>query len=423
VTPHLGDRRLLYAAAFLRALATGMVGVLIALWLSERGFDSAQIGRVVGAGLSGAAAAALLVTLLGDRIGRRRALQWLALGGAAGGVLVTALPGEAAVTAAAFLGMLNGMGRDRGASLIIDQAILPATAPDQERTAVFAWYNVLQDAGHALGGLAAGLPVLLRRLAGTDGETSLAAAMAIYSALLLLTAFIYRGLSSASETPRARAAGRLSPRSRRVLWKISALFSLDSLAGGFLTAALLTLFFHQRFGASVLAVGVLFFAARAANAGSHLLAAWLARRIGLVNTMVFTHIPSSLLLVSVGFAPSYGVAALLFLLREGLVEMDVPTRQSYVAAIVQPHERTFATGVTHLVRLGSWAVAPAFAGALMREGSLALPLYIGAAMKIVYDLLLYGAFRRLKPPEEEAAGGAGGLRDTAEAAASPPARR
>jgi MFS family permease len=166
---------------------------------------------------------------------------------------------------------------------------------------------------------------------------------------------------------------RISPESRRVLWKISSLFSVDSLAGGFLTTALLAFFFHERFGAGEVAVGILFFLARVANAFSHLGAAWLARRIGLVNTMVFTHVPSSLLLMTVPFAPSFPVAAILFVLREGLVEMDVPTRQSYVMAVVRPEERTFASGVTHLVRLASWAVAPAFAGVLMRGPRWALP--------------------------------------------------
>jgi predicted MFS family arabinose efflux permease len=185
-----------------------------------------------------------------------------------------------------------------------------------------------------------------------------------------------------------------------VLWRIGALFGVDSLAGGFLTTALISLFLFKRFGLDELTVGALFFAARVINAGSHLGAAWLARRIGLVNTMVFTHIPSSLLLITVAIAPSFPIAATLFLLREGLVEMDVPTRQSYLMAVVAPADRTFAAGVTYLVRLAAWAVAPTFAGALMRGSSMTYPLYIGAAMKISYDLLLYLAFRRHRPPEE-----------------------
>jgi MFS family permease len=149
-------------------------------------------------------------------------------------------------------------------------------------------------------------------------------------------------------------------------------------------------------------IGALFFAARLLNAVSHLGAAWLAKRIGLVNTMVFTHIPSSFLLATVAFAPNFPVAAVLFLLREGLVEMDVPTRQSYVMAVVEPEARTFASGVTNLVRIASWAVAPAFAGALMVGDSMYLPLVIGAAMKVTYDLLLWKAFKDLPPPEERA---------------------
>jgi MFS family permease len=180
------------------------------------------------------------------------------------------------------------------------------------------------------------------------------------------------------------------------------LFAVDSLAGGFLTTALLSFFFYERFQVGEGTLGLLFFAARAANAGSHLAAAWLAKRIGLVNTMVFTHIPSSLLLATVAWAPSFPVAAALFLLREGLVEMDVPTRQSYVMAVVRPEERTRASGVTHLVRLCAWAVAPAFAGLLMRGTSLATPLLVGSGMKIAYDLLLFASFRRLRPPEERA---------------------
>jgi hypothetical protein len=269
--------------------------------------------------------------------------------------------------------------------------------PDGDRTRVFAWYNVLQDAGHALGALAAGAPALLR---SATGETVAARIPLIgYAAVLLATAILYGRLSLIAE-PERGPDRKVDPNTKRVLWKISALFAVDSLAGGFLTTALLGYFFFERFGASEATVGLLFFGARLANALSHFGAAWLAKRIGLVNTMVFTHIPSSLLLMTVPIAPSFAVAAGLFLLREGLVEMDVPTRQSYVMAIVRPEERTLASGVTHLVRLGAWAVAPAFAGALMAERSLALPLVVGAAMKIAYDVLLYVSFRARRPAEE-----------------------
>ncbi|MBI4520717.1 MAG: MFS transporter [Gemmatimonadetes bacterium] len=395
------DRRVLYAATFLRSLATGMVGVLVGIYLAKLGFDAAETGAVIGAGLGGAAVAALVVTVAGDRIRRRGALITLALLGAAGGMIVALASGVAVIAAAAFAGMLNGMGRDRGASLILDQAMLPATAADASRTTAFAWYNVFQDAGSALGGLLAATPVLLRSTLAVEEVPAFRLTLVGYACILVVTALVYANLSPAVEAPGATPLGaRLAPQSRRILWKISSLFAVDSLAGGFLTTALLAFFFYERFGAGEAAVGLLFFGARIANAGSHLGAAWLAKRIGLVNTMVFTHIPSSLLLVTVPFAPNFPVAAALFLLREGLVEMDVPTRQSYVMAVVHPEERTFASGVTHLVRLGAAAVAPAFAGLLMRGLALGAPLLVGAGMKIGYDLLLFAAFRGHKPPEE-----------------------
>jgi len=399
------DRRILYTAAFLRALATGMVGVLIGIYLAKLGFEPAAIGTVVSAGLAGAAVAALFVTLAGDRVGRRKLLICLSLLGVAGGIVIATASGINVIAAAAFVGMLNGMGRDRGPSLIIDQALLPATATDAERTKAFAWYNVLQDSGHAFGGLLAGIPALLQATIGLEEIASLRFALVGYTCILLATAIVYATLSQAVVPPRSGVdAVRLSAQTRRMLWKISSLFAIDSLAGGFLTSAMLAFFFYERFGVGAAAVGLLFFGARIANAGSHLGAAWLAKRIGLVNTMVFTHIPSSLLLVTVPFAPNFPVAAALFLLREGLVEMDVPTRQSYVMAVVQPEERTIASGITHLVRLGSWAVAPAFAGFLMAGFTLGTPLFVGAGMKISYDLLLYAAFRGHKPPEERGDG-------------------
>lgn len=394
------DRRLLYSAAFLRAIATGMMGVLLGIYLARLGFSPAAIGLVISSGLGGAAAAALLVTFTGDGWGRRRMLLGIGLLSAAGGVVAAFSTDAAVMLAAAFLGMLNGQGRDRGASLILEQAMLPATTDDSGRTGTFAWYNLLQDIGHALGGLMALLPTAARAFAGVGDLASLRLAVATYAALLLAAALPYLFLTVRVEIPVKRPALQISPESRHVLWKITALFGLDSLAGGFLGTALLSYFFYQRFAVDESVIALLFFAARLANAASHLGAAWLAKRIGLVNTMVFTHIPSSVLLATVAFAPNFAVAAALFLLRESLVEMDVPTRQSYVMAVVRPEERTFASGVTHLVRLGGWAAAPTLAGVLMQGVTLASPLFIGAGMKIAYDLLLWRAFRNVKPPEE-----------------------
>ena len=392
------DRAILYCTGFLRAFATGMVGVLLGLYLARLGFGAAPIGLIVGVGLGGAALATLAVTLIGDRLPRRAWLIGLSMLAGGGALAVAASSSGAALAVAAAVGMLNGMGRDRGAALVVEQAALPGTTDDRGRTTAFAWLGVLQDGGHALGGLAAGLPALL---GDGDDLAVLRLTMAVPAAVALLSAALYLGLSAAVEAG-ADATGerRLTPESRGIVARLAALFAVDSVAGGFLATALLAYFLAERFGVGGGLLGPLFFVARVANAASHLGAAWLAARIGLVNTMVFTHIPSSLLLITIPWAPNFPVAAALFVLREGLVEMDVPTRQSYTMAVVRPEERTTAAGVTNLVRLAGWAVGPAVAGALMQGGLLAGPLYVGAAMKIGYDLLLYRAFRHRRPPEE-----------------------
>ena len=249
------DRVVLYTTAFVRALATGMIGVLMGVYLAQLEFDPAHIGYVVGAGLFGCAAAALLVTLWGDRTGRRRSLIAVSLLSFLGGCAFAVTGHPFAAGAAAFLGMVNGMGRDRGAALILDQVILPATVGDAGRTRAFAWYNVLQDIGHAVGGLLAGLPALLRGL-GAPEVGSYRASVGFYAVLMLVCAGLYLRLSPLVEPSRDHAqARRVSPATRRVLWRISSLFALDSLAGGFLTTALLSFFFYERFGVGVEVLG------------------------------------------------------------------------------------------------------------------------------------------------------------------------
>ena len=348
------------------------------------------------------AVAALFATLVADRFGRRRFLILSASVSALGGLVAALLSDWRLLALAAFAGGLNGMGRDRGAGLVLEQAALPATVGAGERTKVFAWYNVLQDIGHALGGLVAGLVTVLEKQASMGTLEAVRTVLLVYPAALALGVVFYSRLSPAAEAPRAGARSPLTPATRRILWHISGLFAVDSVAGGFLTSALLTYYFFERYAASALAIGVLFAAARVLNAFSHLGAAWLSQRIGLVRTMVFTHIPSSLLLVTVAFAPSFPVAAALFLLREALVEMDVPTRQSYVMAMVRSEERTAASGVTNIVRMAGWAVGPVLTGGLMAGTALAAPLYIGAGLKVAYDLALWRAFRHRRPPEEDA---------------------
>jgi len=393
------DRGRLLAAAALRATATSLVGVLLGIYLAEIGLDAGAIGAISTAGLAGAAIAALAITWRGDRWGRRRTLIALGLAGALAAAALLAVESPWAIGALAFLGMLNAMGRDRGAAAVLEQATLPGTVPAERRTLAFAWYTALQDGGHALGSLLAGLPALLALAFALPDATAARSTLALYPVLLLAGAVLYLRLSPAVEiAPGPRR--RVSPPTRRILRRISALFAVDGIGGGFLVTTLLSYFFFERFDASPAAVAALFFAARIANLLSNFGAAWLARRFGLVNTMVFTHIPASLLLIAVAFVPTFPLAAALFLLRECLVEMDVPTRQSYVMAVVAPEERTVASGVTNLVRLAGWATGPVLAGLAMDHLSLGAPLLLGAVIKICYDLMLYAAFRRLRPPEE-----------------------
>lgn len=393
------DRHILLVCAFLRALATGLMGVLLGLYLAHRHFNAGEIGVIIGIGLSGAALSSLIMTFLGDRLGRKRSLIVLALLAVAGGAALMAAVNMLTMGIAAFVCMVNGAGRDRGAALVLEQAVLPQTTSDAGRTQAYAWYNVLQDAGHAFGGLAAGLPSLI----GNGDLFGYQVALGLYVALYAATLLLYLALTPAIEihTAQPRWITPVSAASRRVVLHISSLFALDSIAGGFLGTALLSYFFYTRFGVSEGTLALLFFAARLANGVSHLGAAWLAARIGLVNTMVFTHVPSSIALIAVALVPQFWMAATLFMLREFLVEMDVPTRQSYVMSVVKPEERTFASGVTSLVRLGGWAVGPFAAGALMQSVALATPLIVGGALKITYDALLYFSFRRIKPPEEK----------------------
>ncbi len=393
-------RRVLYAAALLRALAIGLMAVMIGLYCARLGFTPIQIGVVLSAALWGSALAALATMLAGRHVSERALLVTLTLLPMAGGAVIASTDGFAVLAVAAFAGMINVHGRDRGAIPILEQAMFPATTTDADRTRVFAWYNVMLDGGYAAGGLLAGLPTVLERFAGVPELDGMRLALCIFCVLYLGSAALYSRLPARIGESAPAGLRDLTPGSRPIVAKISGLFFIDALAGGFIGTAIFAYFFAERFGAGAATVAILFSAGRTLSAFSHFAAAWLATRIGLVNTMVYTHIPSSLLLFTVVAADDFAWAAFFFLLRESLNEMDVPTRQSYVMAVVQPHERLAASGLTNLVRSGGWAIAPGFAGWLMQGAGLGAPLIVAAVGKIAYDLLLWREFRRLKPPEE-----------------------
>ena len=393
------QRRLLYTAAFLRALSIGLMAVLIGLYAARLGLSATQIGVVLSAALWGAAIAAFLTMVIGPKVPERALLFALCALPVAGGAMFLSTDSFPLIVAAAFIGMFNVHGRDRGAIPIVEQALLPATTDDANRTRVFAWYNVLLDSGYAIGGLMAALPAIFERALGLETLDAMRASLALFCVMYAAAAILYSRLPARETAP--VGLHQLSPASRPIVAKISLLFFIDAFGGGFIGSALFAYFFAERYGVGAATVALLFAAGRVLSALSHLAAAWLAKRIGLVNTMVYTHVPSSLLLFTIAASDNFVLAAAIFLIREGLNEMDVPTRQSYVMAVVQPQERLAAAGITALVRSVGWAAAPVLAGLLIQSGGLGLPLMVAGGTKLAYDFLLWREFRKLKPPEEQ----------------------
>lgn len=398
------DLGLIYAAAFLRSASVGMLGVVLAVYLARIGFSPSAIGFVLTAGLVGSAAATAWVSRYGERFGRRRVLIVAAVIGACGGIVLALGHSPAALIPLAFACMLNGMGTDRSAAFAVEQAIIPGLVPDRSRTWALSWYNVVLDGSGAIGALSGALPVAIAAWRNVDIVAAYRWIFLFYCLVNLAAGALYLLLDTQVEAPLSSAFGRTDPvvseASKRIVRRMAALFALDSAGGGFLADSLMAYWFFHRFGVNEKTLGLLFFVVRILNGLSHLGAAWIARRIGLVRTMVFTHLPSSVFLLMVPLVPSFSLAAVFLFLREALVEMDVPTRQSYVAAIVQPHERVYASGVTNLTRTSAWAVAAPAAGELMQRVAFSAPLLLGGGMKILYDLLLYRSFIHVRPPEE-----------------------
>ena len=398
------DLIIINIAAFLRSFGVGLMGVVLGIYLSRYGYSAFEIGAVIATGLAGAALATTAVGFTADRVGRKRSLFVLSTLSGLGGLALYTLPKFPALLAMVLVAMLNATGTERSPMFALEQAVIPGLGTDARRTWNLAFYNVLIDGGGSLGALCAGLPLMLQHHFDFPLLHAYQLLFVGYSGLYLIVGGLYLLLSPAVEVKMASTpehAERISPTTKRIIGKLTALFSLDSFGGGFLTDALVSYWFFRRFGLSEHDLGLVFFVVHLLNAFSHLVAAWLARRIGLVNTMVFTHLPSSLLLMAVPFAPSAKLAILLFFAREALVEMDVPTRQSYVAALVAPNERSFASAVTNIARNVCWAIGSALAGVLMQNVAFSAPLVVGGSTKIGYDLLLYRSFSSIKPPEEE----------------------
>jgi MFS family permease len=389
---------LLYSARGVRGFGDGFAIIVLPAYLTAIGYDPAQIGIVATASLLGTA----LLTLGIGAVAARHDLRTMLLLGA-GLMAVTGLvfPNVeqfAFVALVAFVGTINPSTGDLGVLVPIEHAMLAHDAADQERTRIFARYSLIGALSMAAGALAAATPDLLVR-AGIGATSALKLMFYLYAALGVVSALLYQRLPHAQiDAPHATAP--LGP-SRGMVTKLSALFSLDSFAGGFVVQSLLALWLFERFDLSLSAASVFFFWASTASAFSYPVAAWLAGRIGLINTMVFTHIPSSVLLIVAAFSTNLYVTLGLLLLRAALSQMDVPTRTSYVMAVVTPPERAAAASFTAVPRSLASAISPAFSGVLLTTPFTGLPLVICGTLKIVYDVALLFSFRHTKPPEEQ----------------------
>jgi MFS family permease len=394
------DGRLLFAGRVLRMFAYGSVAVVLVLYLASLGLDPVTIGVILTLTLVGDTIVSLWLTTSADRIGRRRVLVAGSLLMVVAGVAFAATSWVPLLILAATVGVISPTGNEVGPFLAVEQAALSQATSDDRRTSIFAWYNLAGYVATALGALAAGLSTQVMLAAGFAEVDAYRAILIGYATIGLAMAAIFARVSAAVEAAAATVAAdgirlRLGlGRSRRTVARLSALFALDAFGGGFVPQSLIAYWFHLRFGVEAGVLGAVFFAANLLAAVSSLSAARIAARIGLINTMVFSHLPSNVLLILVPLMPSLPLAVVCLLLRYSLSQMDVPTRQSYVMAVVDPAERSAAAGVTGIARTTGAAISPALSAPLVASAGLAaLPFFLAGGLKIVYDLLLYRAFR------------------------------
>ncbi|TME63867.1 MAG: MFS transporter [Chloroflexi bacterium] len=389
----------------LRTFAYGYLTVVIAIYLARLGLDTIQVGLVLSAAILGSALMTVLWALVADRYGRRRTVATMATLMIAGGMIFAFGSTFPLLLLGAFTGTISATSSEVGAFLTVEQAILPQTAPPERRTWLFSIYAFVANIAQAVGSLFAGSVAALAAL-GLAGADAYRPLFVLYAVIGLLNLVIFLSLSDKVEAARVEGERRFFGvhRSAGTVAKLGALFGLDAFAGGLVVQSLVAYWFFVRWGFDPGALAVLFFFVNILSGVSLLAAGWLAGRIGLINTMVFTHLPSNLLLVLVPLMPTAGLAAALFLARMSISQMDVPTRQSYTMAVVDPDERTATAGLTNVARSTASAVAPAVTGWAFSVAALSLPFFVAGALKVVYDVLIFLSFRGLRPPEERHVG-------------------
>jgi len=399
------DGKLLLGARIVRTFSYGFLSVILAIYLKLIGFGDIAIGLVLTATLVNSVFFNLLSSAYADKIGRRNILVLYAVLMIASSVIFFVTNNYVALVIAALVGTINVTGSEVGAFLSLEQALLPQTVKDiKKRNSIFAIYNTVGTFAMSAGVLLSGLPAILQNH-GFDEIGAIKSLFLIYAACAVIVFAIYLVLSKNIEVKdNAPKSGlsikNISPKSRGIIAKMSALFAVDSFGGGFVIQSIVSFWFYTKFGADLSSLSYIFAIAGVLTAISYMASTKIASKIGLVNTMVFTHIPSNVLLIFLAFAPTFSIAISLFFARMSLSQMDVPTRQSYLMGVVGENERIPAAVFTNTSRNISQAISPSLSGIIISTLSLSAPFVVGGILKIVYDVGIFFSFRKIKPPEE-----------------------
>jgi MFS family permease len=381
----------------IRTVPYGFLAIIFPIYLGQLGFDTVQIGIVLTLTVATSAFYTFIASLVADRLGRKRTLVFFAMTDAVAGAFLFLSTSWWAPVLAGLIGNMSVGSGETGPYLSLDQAILPRTTALNRRTLMFSLYNLTGYAASSVGSLLAGLPHYLG-----VGISSYRPMFLAYLASGLFGMFLYSRLSERIEQDSSNGPPRqvLSKDSRPIVFRMSALFSVDAFAGGFVGQSIISLYFYERYGLDLASLGLLFAASQIVTAVSFLLAARISKRIGLVNTMVFSHIPSNILLTVIAFAPTAAVAVPLLLCRQSLSQMDVPTRQSYLMSMVPASDETPAAGFTNVSRTTAQSISPSLSGYAIADLWIGAPFIFAGSLKLLYDLALYKSFRKVKPPQE-----------------------
>ena len=401
------DGKLLLGARIVRTFSYGFLSVILAIYLKLIGFNDILIGLVLTATLVNSVFFNLFSSAYANKFGRKKILALYAALMIVSAIIFFVTDNYVALVIAALVGTINVTGSEVGAFLSLEQALLPQTVKDvKKRNSIFAIYNSVGTFAMSAGVMVSGLPSLLQKYYGFDEIGAIKFLFLIYATCAIATLAIYLTLSKnievRSQTPKSNLSLKnISSKSKGIIGKMSLLFAVDSFGGGFVIQSIVSFWFYTRFGADLSTLSYVFTIAGILTAVSYIASTRIASKIGLVNTMVFTHIPSNVLLILLAFSPSFSIAMSLYFARMSLSQMDVPTRQSYLMGVVNEDERIPAAVFTNTSRNIAQATSPSLIGLVISALSLSAPFVFGGVLKIAYDVGIFFSFRKIKPPEEQ----------------------